>query len=72
MKKSNKFSLNFRDIVKGLVVSILSGALTTVYQGVTNGSQLDVHSIGLSAGAAGLAYLSKNLFEGSKKVTTNL
>jgi molybdopterin-binding protein len=66
MKKSKLFSINFRDVLKGLVVSILSGALTTVYQGVINGNSLDMNQIGISAGAAGLAYLSKNFFETNK------
>jgi hypothetical protein len=64
MGKSKKFKLNFRDIIKGLVVTVISGVITTAYQGLQTGTPMDINQIGVSAGAAGVGYICKNFFEG--------
>jgi len=68
MKRSKKGTLNLRDFIKGLVVSIGAALLTGLLQSVQSGAipnQEQLSVIGMAAGAAGLSYLGKNLTENS-------
>lgn len=68
MKRSNFLTLNWRDFLKGLLLSILSAVITFVYGVVQSGTSFDgefFRAVGLVAITTLLAYLSKNLFENS-------
>ncbi len=58
---SEYFQFNWRDFVKGLVVSVLSGVLQTIYQVLTAGGQIDFKAVAISAIVALIAYLLKAL-----------
>lgn len=67
MKTSDKFSLDLRDAAKGLIIAI-SGAVIAVIETCLNTGSLSFnwHQIGMTAIAAGLAYLAKNFFTPAK------
>jgi len=63
MKDSNFFSLNWRDIAKGLLMAVLTPAVVVVQQSLEAGVFVsDWKSIGLASIAGGVAYLVKNFF----------
>jgi len=67
MKKSKLFSLNIKDLAKGLIVSVLGGAINVVTDTLNAGSlHFDAKSITHSAIITGAAYLTKNFFTNSK------
>lgn len=63
MKTSNLYRLDWNDLVKGLIVAVVSAVITTVQTSLQAGS-LDFNwkLIGTVALSAGIAYLGKNLF----------
>jgi hypothetical protein len=64
---STFLNLNVQDLVKGLIVTMLTSVLTIVYNTVSTGSlTFDWQAIGLTALTSGLAYLMKNLLTNSK------
>ncbi|MFA5158619.1 MAG: hypothetical protein WC451_05555 [Patescibacteria group bacterium] len=64
MKKSKFLRVNFRDIAKGILTSIIGAVITGGYQAIESGN-LDFKSIAISAGIAGLSYVGKNVLENS-------
>lgn len=65
MKKSSFFTLNWKDLVKGFVMAILTALITGIYQALQSpgGIQftwLFFQPIVYTAIAGGLAYLIKN------------
>ncbi len=63
------FSLNFRDVAKGLIVAVFSGVLIAAYDMVTKTSAVDWHQLAVVAVGAGLGYLVKNFIsDGNGKV----
>ena len=58
---SNLFNLNWKDFFKGLVMAIITAALTLVYQLLQAGSVIDWNQVGLVSITAALAYILKNL-----------
>ena len=63
MKDSNFFSLNWRDIAKGLLMAILTPVVVIVQQSLEAGVfTTDWKSLGLASLAGGVAYLVKNFF----------
>jgi membrane protein implicated in regulation of membrane protease activity len=63
MKTSDLFSLDLKDIGKGLIVAVGSAVVTTVQTSLQAGSlNFNWQLIGTVALSAGLAYLSKNFF----------
>lgn len=61
-KVSKFFSLNGQDIFKGLVITVLTAALTVVYSSLQSGTFcLDPKQVATTALTAGVAYLLKNL-----------
>lgn len=69
MKTSNFLSLDFKDILKGLLMSILTPAIVIIQQSLESGTfTLDWKSIGLAAVGGGFAYLVKNFFTKPKEV----
>jgi len=68
--EKKQFSLQGRDWLKGLLMAVLTPAIVIIQQTISEGQlTFDWQTIGMAALAGGLAYLSKNLFEPSKKVT---
>jgi len=63
MKTSNLYSLDLKDLAKGLVVAIGSAVITTIQTSLQAGSlNFNWKLIGTVALGAGIAYLGKNFF----------
>jgi hypothetical protein len=63
MKTSNLYSLDLKDLAKGLIVAIGSALITTIQTSLQAGAlNFNWKLIGTVALGAGLAYLSKNFF----------
>lgn len=59
-------TLNTRDFIKGLIVSVLSSVLTIMYQTIQAGSlTFDFKAIGTVAIMSALGYIVKNLMTNS-------
>jgi hypothetical protein len=70
MKTSSLFSLDFKDLGKGLLVAIGGAVIAAVETSVKAGSlTFNWQSIGGVAIAAGLSYLGKNFFTPAKTIT---
>jgi hypothetical protein len=64
---SQLFKLNIEDLLKGLILTVLTSVVTVIYNTVNAGSlTFDWHSIGITAITSGLAYLLKNYLTNSK------
>ena len=69
MKKANLFNLNWRDVLKGLIMAFISAVVTGVYQLIqTNGiiSWVTIKPVIVVGIGAGLSYLIKNYFSNSQ------
>jgi hypothetical protein len=67
---SSKFSLNVKDFLKGLLVSIGTAALVVIQTSIDAGSfNFDWKQVSIAAVGAGVAYLIKNFFTPAQKVT---
>ena len=63
MNQSNFLSLNWKDILKGLLMAILTPVVLIIEQSLEAGSiTFNWKQIGLAAIAGGFAYLVKNFF----------
>ncbi len=63
MKNSNFLSLNWMDLGKGLIMSILTPIVVIVQQSIESGVlTFNWKTIGLAAVGGGFAYLVKNFF----------
>ena len=63
MKQSNFLSLNWPDILKGLLMSVLTPRVLVIQQWIAAGVlTLNWKQIGLAAASGGIAYLIKNFF----------
>lgn len=63
MKNSNFLSLNTKDVLKGLLMAVLTPAILIIQQSLSAGSLIfNWKEIGMAAIAGGLAYLVKNFF----------
>lgn len=73
MKDSKLFSVNTKDILKGLLMAILTPAVLIIENSLSAGSLVfDWKAIGMAAIAGGFAYIVKNFFTPSpeeKKVS---
>ncbi len=58
--KSQLFSLKTRDVIKGLVVAVITAVLMSVQQALTDGGKIDLKQTAVVAGIAGASYLLKN------------
>jgi len=64
--KSNFLTLNTKDYIKGLVVTVLTAVVTLIYKSIEAESIVfDWKAIGTAALSAGLAYILKNLLTNS-------
>jgi hypothetical protein len=67
---SGLFSINVKDVLKGIVVAVLTSVLTVVYETVSKGSlTFDWKAIGIAAATSGFGYLIKNVFTPAQVVT---
>jgi hypothetical protein len=63
MKTSNLYSLDLKDLAKGLIVAVGSAVITTIQTSLQAGSlNFNWKLIGTVALGAGIAYLGKNFF----------
>ena len=62
---SNFLKLNIQDLIKGLVVSILSAVITLILGLLQNGMSIDWKTVGITALIAGLSYILKNFLSSS-------
>lgn len=63
MKDSKLFSLNLKDVLKGLLIAVLTPILLIIQQSLEMGSLVfNWHQIGMAAVAGGVSYLLKNFF----------
>lgn len=70
---SKQFSLNISDIWKGLIIAVVTPIITIIADSINAGSlEFNWKSIGLTALAAGLAYLLKNFFTPSAVVVKDV
>ncbi|MDB4919867.1 hypothetical protein [Mucilaginibacter sp.] len=70
MKTSSLFSLNIKDLAKGILVAVGSAVIATIETSVQAGSlSFNWKSIGGVALAAGLSYLGKNFFTAAKTIS---
>ena len=59
-------TINWQDLLKGLIVAVGSAVFAVIYTTIQAGSlTFDWKAIGITALSAALAYLSKNLFTNS-------
>jgi hypothetical protein len=68
MKKSKFLNLDTRDLIKGVIVTVASTAITglvTVLNSGTMPTVMQLKGIGIAGLSAGLAYLLKNFFTNS-------
>lgn len=73
MNQSKFFSLGIRDILRGLLIAVLTPVFVIVQQSLESGSlEFNWKSIGIAAVAGGLAYITKNLFTKPDSVTQNI
>lgn len=67
---SKQFSLQFRDITRGLVIAIITPALFIIQQSLDKGEFVfNWKSIAIASASGGVAYLLRNFFEPTKIVT---
>jgi hypothetical protein len=70
---SKQFTLNFRDILKGLAVAVILPVLNVIYQSIEAGSfEFDWKRIGLLAAGGLIAYLIKNFLTPAEIVVSNV
>jgi hypothetical protein len=70
MQTSSLFSLNFKDLGKGLLVAVGGAVIAAIETSVQAGSlTFNWKTIGGVALAAGLSYLGKNFFTPAQTVT---
>lgn len=70
MKKiqSKIFTLNAWDLLKGLIVAVLSAFLTALYELLEAGTwPIEIQHLGVAALTAWVGYLIKQLFTGTKQ-----
>jgi hypothetical protein len=70
---SKQFTLNFRDILKGLAVAVILPVLNVIYQSIEAGSfEFDWKRIGLLAAGGFVAYIIKNFLTPAEIVVSNV
>ena len=68
MKESKKFSLSFRDLLRGMLIAILTPVLFLLQKSLEVGQlTFDWHALGMAAVGGFLAYLIKNFFTDAEK-----
>lgn len=69
---SKQFTLQWRDVIRGVVIAALTSALVVIQQSIDAGNiEFNWKSIGTAAIGGGVAYILKNwLLEPPKVITT--
>lgn len=70
---SQQFTLNSRDIIRGLITAVITAFLTSIYQGIEAGSfptAAQLKTAGLIGLGAGISYLLKNWLSPTEIVIT--
>lgn len=63
---SSQFTLDWKDIFKGLIVAVITPVLTVIMSSLNAGQlTFDWKAIGITALTAGMAYIIKNFFTAS-------
>lgn len=61
--QSPQFTLNWHDVLKGLLMAVLTPTLFTIQQTIQNGNlTFNWKAIAMTAIAGGVAYIIKNFF----------
>lgn len=71
---NKQYSLNLRDLSRGLLIAVLTAVTTTIYEALTQKGGLDAiewKEVLAIALAAGLSYLIKNFFTATELVVVN-
>lgn len=74
LTQTNKLhSLNYRDLLRGLLIAALTAVITSIYEGISQGGFDNIEwketlAIGVTAG---LSYLIKNFFTPTEIVVVN-
>ena len=61
MKQSKLFTLNFRDVLRGLAVAAGTAGVDALIENITL-PKINWHQVGIAAAAGGLAYLKIKFF----------
>jgi hypothetical protein len=70
MKTSDLYSIDLKDLGKGLIVAAGGAAVVAIQNALQAGSlSFNWKAIGLTALAAGISYLAKNFFTPAQTVT---
>lgn len=71
MKTSNLFSLNLRDILKALIVAVITPVVPIIENSLSAGTlTFDWHNIGVAALGGFVAYLAKNFLTPAQIVSS--
>lgn len=66
---SKQFTLEWRDVLKGLIMAILTPVMVIIQQSLEAGKwEFHWQQLGMAAVGGGVAYIAKNFFEPTKKV----
>lgn len=63
---SNLFSLNGADVVKGIIMAFLGGAVTALYQALSTNMAVSLESVATVGLITALSYIIKNFFSDSE------
>ena len=70
---SKQFTLNLRDIVKGLAMAVILPVVNVIYQSIEAGSfEFDWKRIGLLAAGGFIAYIIKNFLTPAEVIMTGV
>lgn len=70
--KSDRFSINWNDLLKGLIMAVIMPVLAIIQQSISEGMlTFDWRLIGLTAGGGLVGYLIKNFFSDNVKAAEN-
>lgn len=66
MKLSKLFNINLLDLLKGIVIAIISAILRYLYESLSNGKIIRFREIGVVSLTSFLAYITNRFFSNSK------
>ena len=66
MKLSKLFKINLLDLLKGIVIAIISAILGYLYESLSNGKTIRFREIGVVSLTSFLAYITNRFFSNSK------
>lgn len=66
MKLSKLFKINLLDLLKGIVIAIISAILGYLYESLSNGKIIRFREIGVVSLTSFLAYITNRFFSNSK------